>query len=216
VSTRVVAPRPSPTAGRTFFKFSGQTVTGIPRGDAPNLLNTSYTITADVTIPEGGAEGMINTTGGRFGGYGLYLLESKPVFVWNLLGLKKVRWEGPELAAGKHTIVFDFKYDGLGFATLAFNSVSGVGHGGTGVLRVDGKEVASKKMERTIPMILPLDESFDIGDDTLTSVNEEDYTVPFPLTAELDKLTINIDRPELSPKDKKKLMEAAAQASDAK
>jgi len=65
-------------------------------------------------------------------------------------------------------------------------------------------------------MILPLDESFDIGDNTLTSVNEEDYTVPFPLTAKLDKLTINIDRPKLTPEDEKKLMEAAAQASDAK
>ena len=62
---------------------------------APSLLNTSYTITAEVDVPQGGAEGMIVTDGGRFGGYGLYLLKGKPVFLWNLLDLKRVRWEGP-------------------------------------------------------------------------------------------------------------------------
>lgn len=216
VATRSVAPRPSMTAGRSTFTYSGETVTGIPRSDAPSLLGTSFTMIAEVTIPEGGAEGMINTTGGRFGGYGFYLLKSKPVFVWNLLGLKVVRWEGPELAPGKHTLVFDFKYDGLGFATLAFNSVSGLGRGATGTLMVDGKEVARQTMERTIPVILPLDESFDIGADTLTGVNDQDYQVPFKLTAKLNKLTIAIDRPQLSPADLQKLKEGTAMATDAK
>ena len=78
------------------FTYSGETVTGIPGGAAVNLLNKSYTITAEVDIPEGGAEGMIHTNGGRFGGYGFYLLKGKPVFLWNLLDLKRVRWEGPE------------------------------------------------------------------------------------------------------------------------
>lgn len=216
VSTRSVAPRPSMTAGRTSFTYSGETVTGIPRGDAPNLLATSFTITAEMAIPEGGAEGMINTTGGRFGGYGLYLLKNKPVFVWNLLGLKIVRWEGPELTPGKHTLVFEFKYDGLGFATLAFNNISGLGRSGTGVLKVDGKEVARQTMERTIPLILPLDESFDIGADTLTGVDEQDYQVPFKLTAKLDKLTIDLDRPELTPEDVQMLKESEEKATDAK
>ena len=55
-------------------------------------------------IPQGGAEGMILTSGGRFGGYGFYLLKGKPVFLWNLVDLKRVRWEGPEaLTPGKHT-----------------------------------------------------------------------------------------------------------------
>jgi hypothetical protein len=94
VAARVVAPRPSLAAGRRVFTFSGETVTGIPPADAPNLLNTSYTITAEITVPPGGAEGMIHTNGGRFGGYGLYLLKGKPVFLWNLLDLKRVRWEG--------------------------------------------------------------------------------------------------------------------------
>src|SRR5437773_6842166 len=146
VAARMVAPRPNLTAGRTTFTYSGETVTGIPHGDAPNLLNTSYTITAEVDIRQGGAEGMIQTNGGRFGGYGFYLLKGKPVFVWNLLDLKRLRWEGPDvLTPGHHTLVFDFKYDGLGPATLAFNSVSGLGRSGTGTLIVDGKEGAAQK-----------------------------------------------------------------------
>jgi arylsulfatase A-like enzyme len=214
VATRLVAPRPNVTAGRTEFTYSGETVTGIPHGDAPSVLNTSYTITAEVEIPQGGAEGMIHTNGGRFGGYGFYLLKNKPVFTWNLVDVKRERWEGPELAPGKHTIEFDFKYDGLGFATLAFNSLSGIGRSGTGVLKVDGQPVATHKMERTVPLILQWDETFDIGADTGTSVDDNDYQVPFALTAKLNKLTITLDRPKLTPADEKKLMEAQEKASD--
>ena len=98
----------------------------------------------------------------------------------------------------------------MGAGTLAFNNFSGVGRPGVGTLKVDGKEVATKKMERTLPMILQWDESFDIGSDTLTGVNDADYKPPFPLTAKLNKLTIKVDRPQLSPADAKKL-EAAMQ-----
>jgi arylsulfatase len=214
LATRLVAPRPNFAAGRTEFVYSGERVTGIPHGDAPSFLNTSYTITADVTIPDGGAEGMIHTNGGRFGGYGFYLLKDKPVFVWNLVDLRRVRWEGPEaLSPGKHMLEFEFKYDGLGFATLAFASPSGLGQSGTGVLKVDGNEVASHKMERTIPLTLPWDETFDIGADTGTPVDDNDYQVPFRLTCKLNKLTIKIDRPKLTPEDIKKL-EAAAGGPD--
>ena len=116
--------------------------------NAPSILNKDYTITAEITVPAGGAEGMIATLGGRFSGYGLYLLKGKPVFVYNMLDLKRYRWEagvgardwlGSALKPGKHTIVFDFKYDGPGF-----------GKGGTGVLSVDGKEVCP-----------PVDSAFD-------------------------------------------------------
>jgi arylsulfatase len=208
VGTRVISPKPSLAAGRTQFTYSGE-VTGIPLGDAPSLLATSCTLTADVTIPQGGAEGMINTSGGRFGGYGFYLLKGKPVFLWNLVDYKRVRWEGPEaLSPGKHTLEFDFKYDGLGIATLAFNNVSGLGQPGTGVLKVDGKVVATQKMEHTIPMILQWDESFDVGADTGTPVDDKDYRVPFRFTGKLNKLTIKIDRPKLTPEDIKKLQAA--------
>jgi arylsulfatase len=213
VATRVVVPKPSLAAGRRLFTYSGE-LTGIPPGDAPSLLNTSYTVTADVTIPEGGAEGMLNTNGGRFGGYGFYLLKGKPVFTWNLLGLRRIRWEGPQaLTAGKHTLEFDFKYDGLGFGTLAFNNVSGIGRGGTGVLKVDGKVVATQKMEHTIPIIMQFDETFDVGADTGTPVDDTDYQVPFKFTGKLNKLTIKVEPPVLTPADIKKL-EAAKHGPD--
>jgi hypothetical protein len=216
VAARIVAPRPNITAGRTEFVYTRPMV-GLPQGDSPSLLNSSYTITADIEVPEGGAEGMILTSGGRFAGYGFYLLKGKPVFLWNLIDLKRVKWEGADgLMAGRHTLEFDFKYDGLGVGTLTFNNLSGLGRSGTGTLKVDGKEVQSIKLPRTLPMILQWDESFDIGSDTLTGVNDEDYKPPFPLTAKLNKLTIKIDRPKLSPEDIQKLEKAEAEALDGK
>jgi arylsulfatase A-like enzyme len=207
VATRIVAPRPNLAAGRSQFVWSGE-ITGTPNGDAPNILAASYRFNAEVEVPQAGAEGMIVTQGGRFGGYGFYVLKGKPVFLWNLLDLKRVRWEGPDvLAPGKHTLEFDFSYDGLGFGTLAFNNVSGIGRGGTGVLKVDGKEVARQAMERTVPLILQWDENFDIGADTGTPV-AEDYQVPFRFTGKLDKLTLTIDRPKLTPADIEKLRQA--------
>ncbi|MEI6085846.1 MAG: sulfatase-like hydrolase/transferase, partial [Verrucomicrobiota bacterium] len=201
VAGRIVAPRPNITAGRTEFVYTLPMV-GLPQGDSPSILNASYTITADITVPEGGAEGMLLTSGGRFGGYGFYLLKGKPVFLWNLADLKRVKWESPEaLTPGKHLVEFDFKYDGLGAATLAFNNFSGLGRPGTGTLKVDGKAVQTIVMEKTLPMILQWDESFDIGSDTLTGVNDADYQPPFTLTAKLNKLTIKVDRPKLSPAD---------------
>ncbi|SDB06057.1 arylsulfatase [Bauldia litoralis] len=214
VAARIVAPRPNITAGRTEFTYT-HPMTGLPQGDSPSILNTSYTFTAEIEVPEGGAEGMIVTSGGRFGGYGFYLKDSKPVFLWNLVDLKRPKWEGPDaLAPGKHTIEFDFKYDGLGVGTLVYNSMSGLGRGGTGTLSVDGKVVSTEKLERTMPMILQWDESFDIGSDTLTGVNDADYKPPFALTARLDKLTLKIDRPVLSEDDIKKLTAAQAAATD--
>jgi hypothetical protein len=120
-----------------------------------------------------------------------------------------VRWEGPELAPGKHQLEFYFKYDDLGPATIAFGNFSGVGAGGSGVLKVDGNPVATEKMEHTIPFILQWDESLDIGSDTGTPVNDDDYSTPFVFTGKLDKITLNIDRPKLSPEDVKRLEETA-------
>jgi arylsulfatase A-like enzyme len=215
VATRVIAPKPSLAAGRTVFTYHGK-ITGIPYGDAPSLLNTSYTITADVEIPQGGAEGMINTNGGRFGGYGLYLLKGRPVFTWNLLGLKRVKWQASDaLLPGKHTLEFDFKYDGLGFGTLAYNSVSGIGRSGTGTLKVDGSVVSTQKMDHTIPIIMQFDETFDVGADTETGVDDQDYQPPFEFTGKLDKLTISVDRPTLTADDVKQLMQGERGAADA-
>jgi arylsulfatase len=208
VAARIIAPRPNITAGRKEFVYTRPMV-GLPQGDSPLLLNTSYTITADIVVPKGGAEGMILTSGGRFAGYGFYLLKGKPVFLWNLIDLERIKWQGPEaLAPGRHTIEFDFEYEGFGVGTLVYNNMSGLAQPGTGTLKVDGKVVDTKKMKKTLPMILQWDEAFDIGSDTLTGVNDADYKPPFELTAKLNKLTIEVDRPQLSPADIEKLKTA--------
>lgn len=209
---RLLTPRPSLMAGRSEFTWT-RPLTGIPLGDAPSVLNASYTIKAEVEVPSNGVEGMLITEGGRFGGFGFYVLKNKPVFCYNLVDLQRVRWAGADsLTPGKHTLEFEFKYAGLGMGTLAFGSPAGVGQGGEGVLSVDGKEVARQKMERTIPFMLNLDEGLDVGSDTLTSVNDEDYQPPFTFTGKLNKITLKIDRPKLTPEDIKKLEEAAKKA----
>jgi len=213
VAARIVAPRPNITAGRNEFVYTHPMV-GLPQGDSPFILNSSYTFIADIEVPQGGGEGMIVTSGGRFAGYGFYLLKGKPVFLWNLVDLERLKWEGTEvLTPGRHTVEFDFKYDGMGAGTLAFNDFSGIGRPGTGTLKVDGKVVATKQMPKTLPMILQWDESFDVGSDTLTGVNDADYKPPFALTAKLNKLTIKLDRPQLSPAEIAKL-QAAMKAKD--
>ncbi|HSO48114.1 MAG TPA: arylsulfatase, partial [Rhizobiaceae bacterium] len=214
VAARIVAPRPNITAGRTEFTYTHPMV-GLPQGDSPFLLNASYTITAEIEVPQGGAEGMMLTSGGRFGGYGFYLQDGKPTFLWNLVDLERTKWQAPDaLSPGKHVVEFDFKYDGLGVGTLALNNFSGVGRSGTGTLSVDGQVVDTKTMPKTLPMILQWDESFDVGSDTLTGVNDADYQPPFPLTAKLDKLTIKIDRPKLSPEDIAKIESVSQAAAD--
>jgi arylsulfatase A-like enzyme len=178
---RLLTPRPSATAGRKVFTYSGP-ITGLPNSDAPNILAKSFTITAEVEVSANG-DGVIVTDGGRFGGYGLYLLKGKPVFTYNMLALERFRWEGAEaLAAGKHTLVFDFKYDGPGMAK-----------GGTGVLTVDGKEVANQKVPHTVPAVLTIDETFDVGSDTRTPVDDADYQVPFDFTGTIDKVTVALE-----------------------
>ena len=184
---RLLTPRPSPTHGRSTFTYTAP-VSHIPHGAAPNLLNRSYTITAQITIPKGGAEGMLVTQGGRFGGYGLYLLKGAPVFVWNMLNLERIRWQSrAQLSPGKHTIMFDFAYEG-----------PGIGKGGSGTLSIDGKEVVKKRMEQTIPFILQWDEAFDIGSDTGTPVDDNDYSVPFAFTGKIERITIELKPTALS------------------
>ena len=214
-ATRFVAPRPSLAAGRTKFEYSGLTVSDIPEGNMPSLLNKSYTITAEVDVPQGGGDGMIYNEGGRFFGYGLYLLKGKPVFLYNNQGIQRTRWEGPALAAGRHTIEFDFRYDGLGAATLAYNNVSGVGRGGTGTLKVDGKVVSTQKMEFTVPLTKPLDTVVNIGTAAGTPVDDADYKIPFKFNGTIAKLTILLEPPKLTPEDVQKLKTAEArQAAD--
>lgn len=212
--SRMAVERPGFTAGRNVFTYKG-VVEGIPSGVAPSLIASSYNFKAEVEIPDGGGEGIIVTQGGRFAGYGFYVLKGKPVFTWNFFNLKRVKWQGQEeLTPGKHVIEFDFTYDGMGAGTLAFSSYAGLGQGGTGVLKVDGKEVQTLAIPNTIPFTLQWDESFDVGLDTETGVDDQDYKVPFAFNGTIEKLTLTIDRPKLSPEDIKKLEEASQKSHD--
>ncbi len=181
VLPRVLSPKPSYVAGRDVFVYSGE-MSGLADSNAPNILAKSFTFTADVDAPDGGGNGMIVTDGGKFGGYGFYILKGKPVFTYNFFNVQRFRWEGASaLAPGKHTVTFDFKYDG-----------PGLGKGGTGVLKVDGKEVASKQIPHTMPVIMTLDETFDMGVDTRTGVDDNDYQVPFRFNGKINKLTVRL------------------------
>jgi arylsulfatase A-like enzyme len=212
VLQRIVTPRPSATAGRNTFTYSS-VMSGLPPSDAPSILNRSYTITAEVQVPEaralglsnaGGAEGMLVTVGGRFGGYGLYMLKGKPVFVYNMLDLKRYRWEGQEvLSPGKHTITFDFQHNGSGF-----------GKGGMGLLKVDNNEVAKQTIPHTIPFLMTIDETFDVGLDTRTGVEDRDYKPPFRFNGKLDKVTFNLGPVLLSETEREAVHERVMKAKD--
>jgi hypothetical protein len=191
---RFVGPKPSYIPGRTVFTYSGE-LTDVPFpgvAGAPNVLNKSYTITAEVEIPQSGAEGMLVTDGGRFAGYGFYLLEGRPVFTWNLLQLERVKWQGKEaVAPGTHTLVFDWEYGG-----------PGLGKGGTGTLKVDGKVVDSHPMPKSLPIGIGWVETFNVGVDTGTPVDDQDYQVPFRFTGKIGKLTVQLGREDLTPAER--------------
>jgi arylsulfatase A-like enzyme len=200
---RAVEPRPSTTAGKTVFTYTGVNP-GIATANGPSIIGKSYTITAEVTVPAGGGNGMIATVGGRWGGWGLYILNGKPVFDYNMLILAQYRWEGQQpLSAGKHTIVYDYTYDGPGIAK-----------GGTGVLKVDGQVVDTHKQPNSIAFLQVCDETFDVGIDLRTSVNEKDYQVPFPFNGTINKLTFNLGPMQLAEDDKEKAARAIAIAKD--
>lgn len=181
-----VTNRPSNTRGLTEFTYYDGMVR-IPEGGAPDLKNKSFGISAVVDIPEGGAEGVLMTQGGRFCGLGLYLLDGKPVFHYNLAGVERYTVAGKDkIPPGRHVVTVDFNYDG-----------GGVGKGGEATLTVDGEKVASGRLDQTIPYRMSLDETLDIGEDTGTPVSE-DYKVPFKFTGRLEKVTINITEEKLT------------------
>jgi len=181
-----VTNRPSNTRGLTEFTYYDGMVR-IPEGGAPDLKNKSFGISAVVDIPEGGAEGVLMTQGGRFCGLGLYLLDGKPVFHYNLAGVERYTVAGKDkIPPGRHVVTVDFNYDG-----------GGVGKGGEATLTVDGEKVASGRLDQTIPYRMSLDETLDIGEDTGTPVSE-DYRVPFKFTGKLEKVTINITEEKLT------------------
>ncbi len=173
--------RPSLTRGRnTFTYYDG--MRRIPEGTAPDFKNKSHSITAEIEIGSGDNDGMIVTQGGRFGGWALYIYEGRPKYVYNLANLERYEIVGKRLPPGEHTIRYEFDYDGGG----------GFGGGGDGKLFVNGSEVASGRIERTMGIRISLDETFDVGSDAGEPVSE-DYHVPFDFPGRLEKVEVNLD-----------------------
>jgi arylsulfatase len=172
--------RPSLTRGRNTFIYSG-VVKRIPEGAAPDLKNRSFRLTADITAgPQ--SEGVLATMGGLFGGWALLMQKGKVRFDYNLVNIAHTRIEAPTpLKDGRHTVVYDFKYDG-----------GGIGKGGTGVISVNGKEVARGRIAATTPVRYGLDEGMDVGIDSGTPVTDE-YDVPFRFTGTLHQLRIDLE-----------------------
>jgi arylsulfatase len=171
--------RPSLVGKRTRMVYY-EGMVGLPDAAAPPMLNKSWTITADIELPDESANGMIITHGGMEGGYGLYLRDGKPVFVYNLLALERPTFTGAEpLPRGKTTLAVDFVYDG------------GVGKGGTITMTANGKKVAGGRLERTVPNKFSICEGLDIGMDSGSPVDFT-YQLPFAFTGTIEKVTIEL------------------------
>ena len=177
-----LAGRPDLMAGRTSLTVYDGMI-GMSENVFINTKNRSHTITAEVTIPEKGANGVILSQAGRFGGWSLYLKDGKPVYTYNFLGLQRFTVEATApLPAGKATIRYEFAYDG-----------GGLGKGGVGTILVNGKKAAEGRIERTHPMIFSADEGADVGEDAETPV-VEDYGIPAPykFTGRIAKVTVEL------------------------
>jgi len=197
--------RPSLTRGRTEFTYYPGAIR-IPEGSAPDFKNKSWAVAAEVAVPEGGADGVLATMGGRFGGWALLIQDGKPEFVYALSNQPEHKYRiasDKALPAGNHVVRFSFKYDG-----------GGIGKGATGTLFVDGKEVAQGKIPQTIGVRFSLDETFDVGEDTGTPV-VEDYVdkMPFEFTGDLKKFMVVLEPQKLTEQERKKLLEEEARGS---
>jgi arylsulfatase A-like enzyme len=173
------AGRPDPMAGRTSLTlYPGMSVN---ENSFISLKNVSHTITTEVEIPEGGANGVILTQGGRFGGWSFYLKDGKPTYEYNWLGLDRYKIAADKpLPAGKATVQFDFTYDG-----------GGLGKGGTGRIFVNGEKVAEGRIDKTQCCIIALDENADVGKSNGTPVSP-DYENPFAFTGTIDRVVVDL------------------------
>jgi arylsulfatase len=172
--------RPDLMAGRTSLTVY-QGMTGMSENVFINIKNRSHTITADVEIPKNGANGVILAQAGRFGGWSLYLKDGKPTYTYNWIGLRRYTVAAKQAPpAGKATIRFEFAYDG-----------GDLGKGGVGTLFVNGKSVATGRIEQTQCCAFSADEGADVGADEGTPVTEA-YKVPFKFTGKIAKVTIEL------------------------
>ena len=172
--------RPSLMRGRNSLTYYPGTI-ALPDGASPPMCNKSWTITAAVEIPATDANGMIVTHGGLEGGYGLYLRDGVPTFVYNFLSVDRTTFAGKNaLPAGKATLVVDFKYDG-----------GGLGKGGDITMSVNGTKVGGGRLERTIPIQFSLGEGLDVGMD-IGSPIDFTYELPFAFTGKIDHVQIDL------------------------
>jgi arylsulfatase A-like enzyme len=196
--------RPSLTRGRTEFTYYPGMIR-IPEGSAPDFKNKSWTVAAEVTIPESGASGVLATIGGRFGGWALLLNNSKPEFVYAFSNQPQHKFRiasDQPIPAGNHIVRFKFAYDG-----------GGIGKGATGTLFVDEKQVAEGKIPQTIGVRFSLDETFDVGEDTGTPVSEA-YAdkMPYSFTGTLKKFVVVLEPEKLSAEEKERLRKELSKA----
>jgi arylsulfatase len=179
----------SELAGRPSLSGDAKTLTfypgqiGLPPEASPRVLNKSWSITADVEIPDGGADGMIVTQGGLVGGYGLYLRAGKPTFVYNYLSLDRTTVAAADpLPKGKVQLKMDFAYQGgpkeLGKAAVV-------------TLTANGTKVAEGKVPKTIPATISIQEGLDIGEDVGSPVDFT-YKLPFRFTGKIEKVTVEL------------------------
>ena len=158
-----IAGRPTLIHGNSqqFFPGMGR----LSENSVVNVKNKSFSVTAEIEVPEGGAEGVIIAQGGRFGGWAVYVKEGRAKFVYNVLGIHEFATaaETP-LPEGTHQVRMEFAYDGGGLAK-----------GGGVTLFYDGDPVGTGRVEATQAMIFSADETTDIGYESGTTVTP-DYT----------------------------------------
>jgi arylsulfatase len=196
--------RPSLTRGRNEFTYFPGMIR-IPEGSAPNFKNKSWTIAAEVTIPPGGANGVLATMGGRYGGWALLMQDGKPEFAYAYSNQPEHKYRvvsNEPLAAGNHILRVKFEYEG-----------GGIGKPANATLLIDEKPVAQGRIERTIPVRFSLDETFDVGEDTGTPVLEEyESKMPFRFTGTLKRLVVVLEPLKLSAEEQRRLHEELAKA----
>jgi arylsulfatase len=177
-----LAGRPDVLGDRTSLTLY-EGMQGMLENTFMNIKNQSSKITAELEIPEGGANGAILSQGGRFGGWSLYMKDGKPAYVYNFLGLERYTIAAPEaLPAGPVTVTLDFVYDG-----------GGVGKGGKATLLVNGKAVAEGRVEKTQPNIFSADETADVGLDNQTPVAEGiGIGAETRFTGKINKVTLEV------------------------
>jgi arylsulfatase len=157
-----LAGRPDLIGSRTSLTLN-EGMTGITENAFINIKGRSSTITAEIEVPKGGASGVIIAQAGRFGGWSLYMMGGRVHHVYNYGGLERTKVSSPQvLAPGRHTIRYDFVYDG-----------GKPGAGGTSRLGVDGKQVGEARVPRTMPFVYSGDEGVDVGMDNETPVTED-------------------------------------------